>query len=157
MTDPIVITREIVKRGWTDFEPKVITGLLTGGAAAFITSLLGQYGIHLDAMSQKILVVAFYFLGSYLTPSSGQTFTRTISKDLGALVQEVESHTGNTVTTVTGATPIQPAVVPAARTFTEAVTGTSEPDPADAATAVYQRSGAAFLNNLHSTSLTSDS
>jgi hypothetical protein len=113
MSDPIVITREIVKRGWTDFEPKIITGLLTGGAATFLTGLLGQYGIVLDPTSQKLVVVALYFVGAYLTPSTGQTFTRTISKDLNGLVQSVEQHTGNTVSTVTGATPVQ-APAPAA-------------------------------------------
>jgi hypothetical protein len=109
MNDPIVVTRNLVKRGWTDFEPKVITGLLSGSLVAFLTGILGQYGITLDPVQQKYLVVGGYFLGAYLTPSSGTQITRTISDDIKKVVKEVETHSGATVTTVTNSTPIQPA------------------------------------------------
>lgn len=178
MSDPIVITREIVKRGWTDFEPKIITGLLTGGVATFITGLLGTYGVHLDGTSQKLVVVACYFLGAYLTPSSGQTFTRTISKDLQGLVQNVEQHTGNTVTTVTGVVPVQkaqPAPVgepdtaesnrggahaatnPGQDSATAIMNGSPvTPEPDSDPTVAYARTGQSFLSRLPSSTLTGD-
>jgi hypothetical protein len=147
MSDPIVITREIVKRGWTDFEPKIITGLLTGGAATFLTGLLGQYGIILDPTSQKLVVVALYFLGAYLTPSTGQTFTRTISKDLNGLVQSVEQHTGNTVSTVTGATPVQaPAPTPGSTSVGKSLYAESNPGGTAPVTNPGQDSVTAILN-----------
>ena len=108
MNDPIVITRDLVKRGWTDFEPKVITGLMTGSIAAFLVTLIGQYGVHLTSMQQTYIAVSCYFLGSYLTPPSGTTIMKTVDSNSRKLIQS-ESHSGPTVSTVTASTPIQTA------------------------------------------------
>ena len=130
MSDPIVITRELVKRGWSDFEPKLITGLLTGSAAAFIASVLSTYGIHLDALQQNFIAVACFFLGGYLTPSTGTAVTKRI--DAG--IREVETHSGPTVTTVTGPTPVQASVpTPIQQStpgvFTKVMPGSTVADP----------------------------
>lgn len=141
MSDPIVITRELVKRGWSDFEPKLITGLLSGGVSTFITSILGQYGIHLDATMQKIIVVGCFFLGGYLTPSTGTAVTKRIDNG----IREVEQHTGSTVTTVTGPTPVQ---TPSA--FTAVVTGDTPPATPDSTPTVQYSRGASILDQLPS-------
>lgn len=103
MSNPIVITRELVKRGWSDFEPKLITGLLTGSAAAFIVSMLSTYGIHLSGLQENFVSVACFFLGGYLTPSTGTAVTKRIDAGLA----EVEQHSGPVMTTVTAPTPVQ--------------------------------------------------
>lgn len=151
MSDPIVITRELVKRGWSDFEPKLITGLLTGSVTAFVVSLLATYGIHLSGLQENFLSVAGFFLGGYLTPSTGTAVTKRI--DSG--IREVEQHSGSTVTTVTGPTPIQrTGQTPS---FTQVITDDNaaqnvKQDDPDGPTAIippYQR-GASILSQLPS-------
>lgn len=137
MNDPIVVTRNLVKRGWTDFEPKVITGLMSGSVAAFLVTLVANYGIHLTTMQENYIVVGCYFLGSYLTPSSGTTVTRRIEDAAQKTFREVESHTGATVSVVTAPTRIQKAASssfadPDRGSVTSIVNGNTiapEPDP----------------------------
>lgn len=141
MSDPIVITRELVKRGWSDFEPKLITGLLTGSVAAFIVSLLGQYGVHLSAMQDSFLSVGCFFVGGYLTPSTGTAVTKRIS----AGVQEVEQHSGQTITTITGPTPIQTP----SGAFTKVLSGDDTSKPTEVLAPPYSRGGS-ILDQLPS-------
>lgn len=103
----ITVTRALVKRGWSDFEPKVISGLLTGSVAAFIVSLLAQYGVHLSTIQANYVVVGCYFLGSYATPSTGTTVTKNETTQGGTVTRQSETHSGNSVSVVTGPTPIQ--------------------------------------------------
>lgn len=148
MSDPIVITRELVKRGWSDFEPKLITGLLTGSSAAFVVSLLGTYGVHLSGLQENFVSVACFFLGGYLTPSTGTAVTKRI--DSG--VREVEQHSGSTITTVTGPTPVQATKVQqtAPGVFTKTIDPTTDDQKAtEVIPPSYSRAGA-FLDNLPS-------
>lgn len=114
MNDPIVVTRSLVKRGWSDFEPKVIAGLLSGSAGAFLIPIAAQFGIHLSPMQANYVVVGAYFLGSYFTPSAGTTITQTRDTRTldGPRHVESETHSGNAVTTVTASTPVQAPVEP---------------------------------------------
>lgn len=125
MSEPIVITRELVKRGWSDFEPKLITGLLTGSVAAFLVSILSTYGVHLSALQENFIAVACFFLGGYLTPSTGTAVTKRIDAGL----REVEQHTAATVTTVTAPTAVQTSRD--APSFTKVIQPEPEPVPSD--------------------------
>lgn len=118
MADFITVTRTLVKRGWTDFEPKLITGLLTGSVAGFLTSVLSQYGIELSTDQQKALVVGCFFLGGYIAPSTGTTVTKNFDTPTGSHVEQ-ESHSGNAITTATSPTAIQrpTETAPAAAAF----------------------------------------
>lgn len=127
MSDPIVITRELVKRGWSDFEPKLITGLLTGSVAAFLVSLLAQYGIHLSSLQENFIAVACFFVGGYLTPSTGTAVTKRIDAGL----REVEQHSGPVVTTVTAPTAIQQPSTPIQQTSPGVFTKVIQPENPD--------------------------
>lgn len=100
--DLVTITRATVKRGWTEFEPKVITGLLTGATGAAVVAVLKSMGFDIDATIQQFITVGCYFLGSYLTPSSGMVVTTN-----NANGDVVTQTTGHTVTTATAGIPIQ--------------------------------------------------
>lgn len=132
MSDPIVITRELVKRGWSDFEPKLITGLLSGSASAVIISFIANY-VHLQAWQEQAIGIACFFVGGYLTPSTGTAVTKRIDSGL----REIEQHRGNSVTVVTAATPVQAPMPapPSSATFTQ-VLADDTPHSDDRATAI---------------------
>lgn len=156
MTDPIVITREIVKRGWSDFEPKLITGLLSGSVAAFLISFVTGAPLHwvISPLQQEFLSVACFFLGGYLTPSAGTAITKRIDKGMN----EVEQHTGRTLTTVTGSTPIQsPLPAPAPKGKPLIPETPRGGDPAPAATNLGQDSVTAIINGTAAGTVPADS
>jgi hypothetical protein len=98
--DPIIVTRSLIKRAWSDFEPKVVSGLMSGTVAAGILEALAAYGIHTPGAIVAGLPVACYFLASYLTPSVGTVTT--VRTGSGLIV---EKHSG-AVEIKTGAIPI---------------------------------------------------
>lgn len=107
-SSPIIVTRDLVKRGWSDFEPKIVAGGITGSVGAFLVPIAAGFGIHLSTIQANYLCVAIFFLGAYLTPSAGTTVTSSAPPTFGAsAATRRETHSGNSVTTVTGATPIQ--------------------------------------------------
>lgn len=110
-SDFVTVTRTLVKRGWSDIEPKIAFGLVSGGIASVALNIATAYGIHIPVDVQNEIPYALAVLGGYLTPSVGTTITQpTNSKVL------TETHSGNTVTTVTAPTAIQPAA-PAPRKY----------------------------------------
>lgn len=126
MSEPIVITRDKVHRGWSDLEPKIAIAGVAGFAAIIALIVAKQFNITLPSEVASVIPASFALLCGYLTPSSGTVVTRRTD---GATT--TESHSAPTVTTVS--TPIQapaPAapIVPvqAASTIPATSTGTTD-------------------------------
>lgn len=117
MNDPIVVTRELVKRGWSDIEPKLVTALASGAATAFLVGVAKAYGITIPEQVISAAPLFAALLIGYLTPSVGTTVT----KKLDSNGTQVEKHSGSVITTVTASTPVQQAtqVIPSARTLAD--------------------------------------
>lgn len=106
MSTPIVITRDKVKRGWSDLEPKIAIAGVVGFLAVVALIVAKQFAIDLPPEVATAGGIAFALLAGYLTPSAGTVVT---TRTEGAVT--TESHSAPTVTTVS--TPIQaPAPAP---------------------------------------------
>lgn len=128
-SDFVTMTRTLVKREWSDIEPKIAIGIATGsiatGLVPFLQTVAQSYHIVIPESVWVGLPAFISLLGGYLTPSVGATITQPANDKV-----ITETHSGPIVTTVTGPTPIQ-----------------SDPN---AATQVLPGKYDAFLANLHS-------
>lgn len=102
MSDPIIITRDKVQRGWSDLEPKIAIA----GAVGFL-SLVGvlvanSLDVKLPPEVMASIPICLGVLCGYLTPSSGTVITK---QTINGKVEE--SHTGASVTTFTAPTAVQ--------------------------------------------------
>lgn len=104
MNDPIVVTRELVKRGWSDIEPKLVTALASGAATAFLVGVAKAYGVTIPESVISAAPLFAALLIGYLTPSVGTTVTKKIAGN-GTIT---EAHSGAVVSTFTAPTKIQP-------------------------------------------------
>ncbi len=103
MNDPIVVTRELVKRGWSDIEPKLVTALASGAATAFLVGVAKAYGVNIPESVISAAPLFCALLIGYLTPSVGTTVTKKIAGN-GTIT---EAHSGAVVSTFTAPTKIQ--------------------------------------------------
>lgn len=131
-SDFVTMTRTLVKREWSDIEPKIAIGIASGsiatGIVTFLQPIAKTYGIDIPESVWVGLPAFISMLGGYLTPSVGATITQPSNSKV-----ITETHSGPIVTTITGPTPIQTA------------------PPVDAAaTAVVPGRYDAFLNGLKS-------
>src|SRR4051812_20008763 len=99
--DPLIITRTIVKRAWSDIEPKIAIGLASGTGSVVVLEIITAIGIHLPVRITNLIPVCCTILAGYFTPSFGTTSTVRHGDDF-----VVEKHSGN-VEIKTGAIPIQ--------------------------------------------------
>lgn len=114
--DPIIVTRALIKRAWSDIEPKIASALASGAVSTGLVITLESYGIHLPLPLLSGLPVFCTILAGYLTPSVG---TVTTVRTGDGLV--VEKHSGNTEIR-TGAIPIQNPYTPPVSRGTYATT-----------------------------------
>lgn len=106
--DFVTVSRTLVKRGFSDIEPKVAFALISGGIASVILNIATAYGLKLPLEVQNEIPYIFAVLGGYLTPSVGTTITNNRDVNNHTEVQS-ETHSGNVVSTITNSTPIQAA------------------------------------------------
>lgn len=104
--DPIIVTRAIVKRAWSDFEPKLVSGLMSGTVASGIISILDAYGIHVPTPITLSLPLLCVGIAGWWTGSVG---TVTTVRTGDGLV--VEKHSGQ-VEISTGLIPVQAPAIP---------------------------------------------
>lgn len=112
-SDFVTMTRTLVKREWSDIEPKIAVGIASGsiatGLVSFLQPLALAYGLHIPESVWVGLPAFVSLFGGYLTPSVGATITQPANDRVFS-----ETHSGPVVTTITGPTPIQPAAAPVA-------------------------------------------
>lgn len=170
MSDPIILTRDKVKREWSDFEPKLVAAILSGAGSgiiiAIVTPIATKAGIVLTPEIQAQIPLAIAGFIGWLTPSVGTTVTKKMSGN-GTVS---ETHSGNPVTTVTAPTKIIRPAPPMGEpqnpdpnsggaasavtnttgdSVTQILAGTANPDPNSEPTVAYTR-GAGFLSRLPS-------
>lgn len=100
-TDPLVVTRTLIKREWADIEPKIAVALASGAVSDGIVNIINAYGVHLPVPVLSGIPLFCALLAGWITPSVGTTTTIRHGDDF-----VVEKHSGN-VEIKTGAIPIQ--------------------------------------------------
>lgn len=104
-SDFVTVTRTLVKRGWSDIEPKIAIGIATGsiatGLVAFLQPVAKSYGIDVPESVWAGIPLFVSMLGGYITPSVGTTITQPTNDKV-----TTETHSGPVVTTVTAPTNI---------------------------------------------------
>lgn len=155
MNDPIVVTRSLVKRAWSDIEPKLIWALITGQAASIVINLVTQYGVKLTDWQQNEITLALAAIGGWIAPSVGTTVTKVRDAASQRLI-ESEAHSGPVVSTITNSIPIQtPSPAAAVNAGTDSVTRILNGEPDATETAVISP-GKRFFEALHNTAPAAD-
>lgn len=103
--DFVTVTRTLVKRGWSDIEPKIAAALVSGGVADGVVSVATAYGVHIPTNVQTMIPYGLAILAGYLTPSAGTTILKHIDAANGSKI-ETEQHTGTVESTITAPTKI---------------------------------------------------
>lgn len=132
----VSITRGLVRRGWTEIEPKVAASFATGGVFGILVNILGSYHVPITPSVQAWGPYLVAVIGGYLFPSSGQII---VTKADATGRTETTKTVGAVQTVVTGAIPVQspvpePAPVPRSAPnvpLSELLKGTNAPDSTD--------------------------
>lgn len=100
----VSITRGLVRRGWSDIEPKIAATFASGGAFGILVTILASYGVPITPAVEQWGPYLVGVIGGYIFPSSGHIITTRTSEDGRTATTKT---TGPTETVVTGAIPVQ--------------------------------------------------
>jgi hypothetical protein len=100
----VSITRGLVKRGWSEIEPKVAASFVTGGVSGIFLAILTSYHVPITPALAQWAPYIFAVIGGYVFPSSGQVI---VTKADPASHTTTTKTVGAVQTVVTGAIPVQ--------------------------------------------------
>jgi hypothetical protein len=100
----VSITRGLVKRGWTEIEPKVAASFVTGGVSGIFLAILTSYHVPITPALAQWAPYLFAIIGGYIFPSSGQVI---MTKADPASHTTTTKTVGAVQTIVTGPIPVQ--------------------------------------------------
>lgn len=129
----VSITRGLVRRGWSEIEPKIAASAASGGLFGILVNILASYHVPITPEVKAWGPYLIAIIGGYIFPSSGQIIT---VKSDDKSKTTTTATVGGVQTIVTGSIPVQtptPAAPPAPKQapnvpLSELLKGPSEPD-----------------------------
>ncbi|TFB96514.1 MULTISPECIES: hypothetical protein [unclassified Cryobacterium] len=70
MTTITIITKNVLKRAWTDLEPKLLAWLISGLTASILITGLDYVGVHISAGAAGAIVLIVGTIAGYIKAST---------------------------------------------------------------------------------------